>query len=154
MCPERRYRDSPATLAFPLPNQNADTPPRSPPTLALPLLPNQNADSSIQNASLDASFASVMGNLSAATAAAEGTPNRSFASMRSAVRAAIPKNFVKDRARAIEGIKPMACVEEGGGAAGGGGSSGGGNPVSSGKWLWVGEGLFRGVGWVGTGEMG
>ncbi|CAM9273270.1 unnamed protein product, partial [Scytosiphon promiscuus] len=49
------------------------------------------ADVPTQNASLDASFASVMGNLTGA--AADGTPNRSLASIRSAVRAAIPKNF-------------------------------------------------------------
>ncbi|CAN0482421.1 unnamed protein product [Laminaria digitata] len=40
--------------------------------------------------------------------------------MRSAVRAAIPKNFVKDRARAIEGIPAMAgdILLEGGGGDG------------------------------------
>lgn len=65
----------------------------------------------------------------------DGTPNRSFASMRSAVRAAIPKNFVKDRARAIEGIAPMAAMSEDGVGGDGGGGSGGkkADPLSSGE---------------------
>ncbi|CAB1120827.1 unnamed protein product [Ectocarpus sp. CCAP 1310/34] len=71
-------------------------------------------DVSPQNVSLNASFASIMEGLGDV---GDGTPNRSFASMRSAVRAAIPKNFVKDRARAIEGIAPMACMSEEGGKA-------------------------------------
>ncbi|CAN0526633.1 unnamed protein product, partial [Ectocarpus sp. 12 AP-2014] len=71
-------------------------------------------DVSPQNVSLNASFASIMEGLGDV---GDGTPNRSFVSMRSAVRAAIPKYFVKDRARAIEGIAPMACMSEEGGKA-------------------------------------
>ena len=66
------------------------------------------------NGSLNASFASVLGGIGDAEGA---TPSRSFSIMRSAVRAAIPKNFVKDRARAIEGLPAMAAdiLAEGGG---------------------------------------
>ena len=66
------------------------------------------------NGSLNTSFASVLGAIGDAEGAA--TPNRSFSIMRSAVRAAIPKNFVKDRARAIEGIPALASdvLAEGG----------------------------------------
>lgn len=75
------------------------------------------------NGSVNTSFASVFGGLGDAGGAAAATPNRSFSIMRSAVRAAIPKNFVKDRARAIEGIPALAgdVLAEGGG---GGGSDG------------------------------
>ncbi|CAN0254018.1 unnamed protein product, partial [Ectocarpus sp. 4 AP-2014] len=87
-------------------------------------------DVSPQNVSLNASFASIMEGLGEV---GDGTPNRSFASMRSAVRAAIPKNFVKDRARAIEGIAPMACMSEEGGKAveASGGGSRRADPASS-----------------------
>lgn len=69
---------------------------------------------------MNTSFASVLGGLGDAGGAA-ATPNRSFSIMRSAVRAAIPKNFVKDRARAIEGIPALASdvLAEGGGGSDG-----------------------------------
>lgn len=99
-----------------------------------PPLRSQAGDTSVLNASLNgslnASFASVMESLGGG--GIDGTPNRSFTSMRSAVRAAIPKNFVKDRARAIEGIKPMAgMTEDGGGSGGVDGKKA--DPVSSGE---------------------
>eukprot|EP00903_Cladosiphon_okamuranus_P019411 g17847.t1 len=87
----------------------------------------QGGDTSVHNASLDrslnASFASTVDTLGRAGGGIDGTPNRSFASMRSAVRAAIPKNFVKDRARAIEGMAPMAAMNEDVAGVGGSGSA-------------------------------
>jgi len=88
----------------------------------------QAADTSVQNASLNASFASVMENGLGLGGGGGGTPNRSFASMRSAVRAAIPKNFVKDRARAIEGIPLMGDMD-----ADGSGDRKKADPASSGE---------------------
>lgn len=52
--------------------------------------------------SLNVSVASAVGGVGI-----EGTPNHALAVMKSAIRAGIPKNFVKDRARAIEGISPI-----------------------------------------------
>lgn len=109
---------------------------RAHPYPSYPLTPHQAGDTSVHNASIDASlnasFASMMDALGGGGGGIDGTPNRSFASMRSAVRAAIPKNFVKDRARAIEGITPMAAMSE---DVGGGGGIGGkkADPVSSGE---------------------
>ena len=91
-------------------------------------------EASVHNASvggsINTSFASVLGALGDAVAA---TPSRSLSIMRSAVRAAIPKNFVKDRARAIEGIPAMEGVLDEG-SNGGGGAKGKGKaavPVES-----------------------
>lgn len=118
--------------------------------------PRQAGDTSVHNTSLDgslnASYASIMETIGGG--GVDGTPNRSFVSMRSAVRAAIPKNFVKDRARAIEGITPMAGMSEEGGGDGSSGVSGvtKADPASSGETCWGMNNQWRIHG--GWGEVG
>lgn len=100
----------------------------------------------MQNASLNASFASVM-----ESGLGGGTPNRSFTSMRSAVRAAIPKNFVKDRARAIEGIPLIGDLD----GDGGGDDRKKADPASSGEALFEGGGgeyILYGLVWCCVGS--